>query len=101
MDSHDVNDPIKQITARYQEELEVTFTDDEETILDGGFGPGTANIFRNMSELPEARLEDKGEQQHEGKYPKQHHLNLKQSTLFEILDFPVCRLQYLTATDSS
>ncbi|HXX96779.1 MAG TPA: DNA polymerase domain-containing protein [Candidatus Bathyarchaeia archaeon] len=32
-DSHDVNDPIKQITARYQEEQEVTFADDEETIL--------------------------------------------------------------------
>jgi DNA polymerase elongation subunit (family B) len=32
-DSHDVNDPIKQITTRYQEELEVTFADDEETIL--------------------------------------------------------------------
>jgi DNA polymerase elongation subunit (family B) len=34
LDSHDVNDPIKQITARYQEEREVTFTDDEETILE-------------------------------------------------------------------
>jgi len=34
LDSHDVNDPIKQITARYQEELEVTFADNEETILE-------------------------------------------------------------------
>jgi DNA polymerase elongation subunit (family B) len=34
LDSHDVNDPIKQITARYQEEQEVTFADDEETILE-------------------------------------------------------------------
>ncbi|MGC2575318.1 MAG: DNA polymerase domain-containing protein [Candidatus Nitrosopolaris sp.] len=33
LDSHDVNDPIKQITVRYQEEQEVTFADDEETIL--------------------------------------------------------------------
>src|SRR5215469_10891399 len=33
LDPHDVNDPIKQITARYQEEQEVTFADDEETIL--------------------------------------------------------------------
>jgi DNA polymerase elongation subunit (family B) len=34
LDSHDVNDPIKQITARYQEEQEVTFADDEEAILE-------------------------------------------------------------------
>jgi DNA polymerase elongation subunit (family B) len=34
LDAHDVNDPIKQITAKYQEELEVTFADDEETILE-------------------------------------------------------------------
>jgi len=34
LDSHDVNDPIKQITVRYQEEQEVTFADDEETILE-------------------------------------------------------------------
>jgi hypothetical protein len=34
LDSHDINDPIKQITARYQEELEVIFADDEETILE-------------------------------------------------------------------
>ena len=34
LDSHDVNDPIKQITARYQEEQEVIFADDEQTILE-------------------------------------------------------------------
>jgi DNA polymerase elongation subunit (family B) len=32
-DSHDVNDPIRQITARYQEDPEITFEDDEKTIL--------------------------------------------------------------------
>jgi DNA polymerase elongation subunit (family B) len=34
LDSHDVNDPIKKITARYQEEQEVIFADDEETIIE-------------------------------------------------------------------
>jgi DNA polymerase elongation subunit (family B) len=34
LDSHDINDPIKQITARYREEQDVTFADDEETILE-------------------------------------------------------------------
>lgn len=28
-----------------------------------GFGPGTANIFRNMLGLPDAKWEDKGEEQ--------------------------------------
>ncbi|MFY9798121.1 MAG: DUF72 domain-containing protein, partial [Candidatus Nitrosopolaris sp.] len=47
-----------------------------------GFGPGTANIFRNMLGLSEAKWEDKGgEQQRESKHPQQHHLDLKQSTL--------------------
>ena len=51
-----------------------------------GFGPGTANIFRNMLGLQEAKWEDKGEQQRESKYPQQHHLNLKQSTLSDFLE---------------
>jgi DNA polymerase elongation subunit (family B) len=34
MDSHDVNDPIKQITARYHEEQEMKFADDEKTIIE-------------------------------------------------------------------
>ena len=50
-----------------------------------GFGPGTANMFRNMLGLPEAKWEDKGEQQQEEKYP-QHDLDVKQSTLSEFLD---------------
>ncbi|MGA9150849.1 MAG: hypothetical protein WBZ36_09735 [Candidatus Nitrosopolaris sp.] len=33
MDSHNVSYPIRQITARYQEEQEITFECDEETIL--------------------------------------------------------------------
>jgi DNA polymerase elongation subunit (family B) len=33
LDSHDVNDPISRITARYQEEPEVTFEDNEEKML--------------------------------------------------------------------
>ncbi|MGB6526511.1 MAG: hypothetical protein WBF33_00240 [Candidatus Nitrosopolaris sp.] len=33
LDSHDVNDHIRQINARYQEEPEITFEGDEETIL--------------------------------------------------------------------
>ena len=33
LDSHDVNDPILQITARYQEEPEITFEGTEKTIL--------------------------------------------------------------------
>jgi hypothetical protein len=32
LDSHDVSYPIRQITARYQEEQEITFEGDEETI---------------------------------------------------------------------
>ena len=52
-----------------------------------GFGPGTANIFRNMLGLSEAKWEDKGgEQQRESKHPQQHHLDLKQSTLSDFLD---------------
>jgi DNA polymerase elongation subunit (family B) len=33
LDSHDVNDPIRQISARYEEEPEITFEGSEETIL--------------------------------------------------------------------
>ena len=47
-----------------------------------GFGPETANIF--MLGLPEAKWEDKGEQQQGQKYP-QHDLDVKQSTLSEFL----------------
>ena len=50
-----------------------------------GFGPGTANIFRNMLGLLEAKWEDRGEQEQEEKYP-QHDLDLKQSTLSDSLD---------------
>jgi uncharacterized protein YecE (DUF72 family) len=50
-----------------------------------GFGPGTANVFRNMLGVPEAKWEDKGEQQQEEKYP-QHDLDVKQRTLSEFLD---------------
>jgi hypothetical protein len=50
-----------------------------------GFGPETANTFRNMLGLPEAKWEDTGEQQQEGKYP-QHSLDLKRSTLSEFID---------------
>jgi hypothetical protein len=50
-----------------------------------GFGPETANVFRNMLGLPEAKWEDKGEQQQGEKYP-QHDLDVKQSTLSEFLD---------------
>ncbi|PWU78716.1 MAG: hypothetical protein DLM72_20940 [Candidatus Nitrosopolaris wilkensis] len=49
-----------------------------------GFGPGTANIFRNMLGLPEAKWEDRGgEQEQEGKYSVP---DLKQSTLSDLLD---------------
>ena len=46
-----------------------------------GFGPGTANMFRNMLGLPEAKWEDRGEDQE-----ATHDLDLKQSTLSEFLD---------------
>ncbi|PWU78720.1 MAG: hypothetical protein DLM72_20960 [Candidatus Nitrosopolaris wilkensis] len=49
-----------------------------------GFGPGTANIFRNMLGLPEAKWEDRGGvQEQEGKYSVP---DLKQSTLSDFLD---------------
>jgi uncharacterized protein YecE (DUF72 family) len=48
-----------------------------------GFGPGTANIFRNMLCLPEAKWEDTGKEQEAS---SQHDLDLKQSTLSDFLD---------------
>jgi uncharacterized protein YecE (DUF72 family) len=50
-----------------------------------GFGPGTANIFRNMLGLPEAKWEDTGKEQ-EQEASSQHDLDLKQSTLSDFLD---------------
>jgi len=48
-----------------------------------GFGPGTANMFRNMSGLPEAKWEDKGEEQ---KQEAIDDLDVKQSKLSDFLD---------------
>ena len=46
-----------------------------------GFGPGTANVFRNMLGLPEAKWEDTGKDQEQDASP-QDDLDVKQSTLF-------------------
>jgi hypothetical protein len=44
-------------------------------------------MVRNMLGLPEAKWKDEGEeQQRESKYPQQHHLDLKQSTLSDFLE---------------
>ena len=48
-----------------------------------GFGPGTANVFRNMLGLPEAKWEDRGEEQEAS---PQDDLDAKQSTLSDFLD---------------
>jgi uncharacterized protein YecE (DUF72 family) len=48
-----------------------------------GFGPGTANVFRNMLGLPEAKWEDRGEEQEAS---PQDDLDVKQSTLSDFLD---------------
>jgi len=48
-----------------------------------GFGPGTANVFRNMLGLPEAKWEDKGEEQ---KQESLGDLVVKQSTLSDFID---------------
>jgi uncharacterized protein YecE (DUF72 family) len=48
-----------------------------------GFGPGTANVFRNMLGLPEANWKDKGEPQQQQQYLSH---DLKQSTLSDFLD---------------
>ena len=46
-----------------------------------GFGPGTANIFRNMLGLPEAKWEDTGKDQ-EQEASRQHDLDVKQMYAF-------------------
>jgi uncharacterized protein YecE (DUF72 family) len=50
-----------------------------------GFGPGTANVFRNMLGLSEARWEDTGKDQ-EQEASRQYDLDVKQSTLSDFLD---------------
>jgi uncharacterized protein YecE (DUF72 family) len=50
-----------------------------------GFGPGTANMFRNMLGLPEAKWEDRGEEHEQEASPKDD-LDVKQSTLSDFLD---------------
>jgi hypothetical protein len=46
-----------------------------------GFGPGTANVFRNMLGLPEAKWEERGKDQE-----RTHDLDVKQSTLSDFID---------------
>ena len=50
-----------------------------------GFGPGTANVFRNMLGLPEAKWEDTGRDQ-EQEESAQDDLDVKQSKLSDFLD---------------
>jgi uncharacterized protein YecE (DUF72 family) len=50
-----------------------------------GFGPGTVNTFRTMLGLPEAKWEDRGEEQEQEASP-QDDLDVKQSTLSDFLD---------------
>jgi hypothetical protein len=50
-----------------------------------GFGPGTANVFRNMLGLPEAKSVDKGIEQ-EQEAGLQDDLDVKQSILSDFLD---------------
>ena len=50
-----------------------------------GFGPGTANMFRNMIGLPEAKWKARGEEQEREASP-QHDLDVKQRTLSDFLD---------------
>jgi uncharacterized protein YecE (DUF72 family) len=50
-----------------------------------GFGPGTANVFRNMLGLAEAKCEDTGKDQ-EQEASAQDYLGVKQSTLSDFLD---------------
>ena len=50
-----------------------------------GFGPGTANVFRNMLGLPEAKWEDTGEDQQQEASP-QNDVDLKQSRLSDFLN---------------
>ena len=52
-----------------------------------GFGPGTANVFRNMLGMPEAKWEDGGgEQEQEQEATPHDNLDVKQSTLSDFLD---------------
>ena len=46
-----------------------------------GFGPGTANVFRNMLGLPEAKWDDRAIEQE-----RQDDLDVKQSTLSDFID---------------
>jgi uncharacterized protein YecE (DUF72 family) len=48
-----------------------------------GFGPGSANIFRNMLGLPEAKWEERGKDQEQKALDD---LDIKQSTLSDFLD---------------
>jgi uncharacterized protein YecE (DUF72 family) len=48
-----------------------------------GFGPGTANIFRNMLGMPEAKWEERGKDQEQEALDD---LDIKQSTLSDFLD---------------
>jgi hypothetical protein len=48
-----------------------------------GFGPGTANVFRNMLGLPEAKWEDTEKEQ---EARPQDDLDVNQSTLSDFLD---------------
>ena len=50
-----------------------------------GFGLGSANVFRKMLGLPEAKWKDRGEEQEQEASP-QDDLDLKQSTLSDFLD---------------
>ena len=50
-----------------------------------GFGPGTANVLRNMLGMPEAKWEDTGRDQ-EQEESAQDDLDVKQSTLSDFLD---------------
>jgi hypothetical protein len=50
-----------------------------------GFGPGTANMFRNMLGLPEAKWEDRGKEDVREANPRDD-LDVKQSTLSDFLD---------------
>jgi hypothetical protein len=47
-----------------------------------GFGPGTANVFRNMLGFSEAKWEDKVEEEQQELHPAQE----KQRTISDFLD---------------
>jgi uncharacterized protein YecE (DUF72 family) len=51
-----------------------------------GFGPGTANVFRNMLGLGEAKWEDKGGEQEKEKEATHDDLDVKQSTVSDFID---------------